>query len=117
MSVEAIISSQPPAALPEITLPPVFTEAFKNEPDFKLDPTLKPLEPPNSSPEIGSRRLVVKLAERLVPREYLRYFRKGRGRGPCGACDSGQEEGHHGGSRCRRRGMPRFTVGIGKLPL
>lgn len=38
------------------------------------------------------------------------YRRGGRSRGPCSACEAGQEEGHHGGRRCRRRRMLRSNL-------
>ena len=51
------------------------------------------------------------------------YRRGSRSRGPCSACDGGREEGHHGGSRCRKRGTLgsnlkiQSSININRLPL
>jgi len=121
MSVEAIISSQPPAPLSEITPPPVLTGVFKSEQPGITQSAADHLVYRLS--DIGSKRGSQRFSQGGSS-ETWRYHRgSGRGRGPCGACDSGQQEGHHGGSRCRRRGTLGFNltswqspISINKLP-
>ena len=117
MSVEAIISSQPPAPSSEITPPPVLTGVFKEGSDTLGSEGILTLV---KKPSVYAR---TNLSTGIDITRIGWLKRGGRGRGPCGACDSGQQEGHHGGSRCRRRGTLGFNltswqspISINKLP-
>lgn len=101
-----------------------------------LEGTLRPVLPemPTVFGEAfrGRNRVAVKLSSALTRGpSYVKdsvvclKYRKGRGgRGICPGCSSGTEDNHHGGSRCKKRGMSRFyqqksqlipSTGIGKL--
>lgn len=44
-------------------------------------------------------------------------YRGSRSRGSCNACEGGQEQGHHGGRRCRRGVMLRSGLKLQQSPI
>lgn len=64
----------------------------------------------NTGHIIGSQRSFTNPSEVRGSAYWSGYLRRGRGRGPCNACINGQEQGHHGGSKCRKRGTLGFNM-------
>ena len=104
---------------------PVVIRAEKGRLPVLTEPVLMTARVAESFPKIIVEQMSIekgieKGRDRFKDREYRRGSRS---RGPCSACDGGREEGHHGGSRCRKRGTLgsslkiQSSININRLPL